>query len=95
MKHFLLVSAFAFAFGLPAWAQPIEYGMDRSGSDIAAFNLPPNGFSANCQGACLANASCVAWTFVRTGWQGPVPRCYLKNPAPPPTDNLCCVSGHK
>jgi hypothetical protein len=95
MKHLLIASALTLALSAAAGAQTIEYGKDRLGSDIAGFNLPPNGSPENCQGACEANASCVAWTFVRSGWQGPAPRCYLKNPAPPATDTVCCVSGHK
>jgi PAN domain len=97
MKHLIAASTFALTalFAAPAWAQTLEYGKDRLASDIASFILPANGSPENCQGACEANASCVAWTFVRAGWQGPTPRCYLKNPAPPPTDNICCVSGHK
>jgi hypothetical protein len=77
----------------PALAQTIEYGKDRLGSDIGNFSLPANSVPKNCQGACQANSSCVAWTFVRSGWQGPTPHCWLKNPAPASTDNLCCVSG--
>jgi hypothetical protein len=95
MIRFLLTSALTLALGSSAWAQTIEYGKDRTGSDIANFNLPANGSPEMCQGACVANAQCVAWTFVRTGVQGPTPRCWLKNPAPAPTDGFCCVSGHK
>jgi hypothetical protein len=95
MTRFLLASALALVIGTSASSQPIEYGKDRPGSDIANFNLPSNGTPEMCQGACVANAQCVAWTFVRTGWQGPTPRCWLKNPAPPPTDSFCCASGHK
>jgi hypothetical protein len=79
----------------PAFAQRIEYGKDRAGSDIGSFSLPMSGSPENCQGACQANASCVAWTFVRSGWQGPTPRCWLKHEVPPPVDNVCCVSGIK
>ena len=87
------------AFKMPscgaAPAATVEYGKDRPGNDIANFNLPAGGTPTNCQGACVANASCAAWTFVRTGWQGPTPRCWLKNPAPAPVDAFCCVSGQK
>ena len=78
MIRFLLTSALTLALGSSAWAQTIEYGKDRTGSDIANFNLPANGSPEMCQGACVANAQCVAWTFVRTGVQGPTPRCWLK-----------------
>ena len=95
MKRVVLLTALILAAGVPAWSQPIEYGKDRPGSDIASFNLPANGSPEMCQGACVANAQCVAWTFVRTGWQGPAPRCWLKNSAPAPVDGVCCASGHK
>ena len=96
MKASLIASALALVLlGAPASAQRIEYGTDRAGSDITNFNLPPNGSPGNCQGACLANGRCVAWTFVRAGWQGPAPRCWLKDQVPPPQDNVCCVSGTK
>ena len=92
----LIASALALALlGAPASAQPIEYGKDRPGNDIGNFALPPTAVPQNCQGACQADASCVAWTFVRSGWQGPTPRCWLKNAVPPPTDSPCCVSGTK
>jgi hypothetical protein len=50
---------------------------------------------AMCQASCNYNAQCVAWTYVKPGVQGPVPRCYLKNAVPAPTRNACCVSGAK
>ncbi len=97
MKAPLTVSVLALALlSSPAWSQTIQYGTDRAGSDIANFSLPTNGVPENCQGACQNNASCKAWTFVRSGGvQGPTPQCWLKNAAPAPTDNFCCVSGQK
>jgi hypothetical protein len=96
MKITVIASALALALlSAPAWTQTIEYGTDRPGSDIMNFALPASGVPQNCQGACEANAQCVAWTFVRSGWQGPTPRCWLKNPAPNPADSVCCVSGKK
>jgi hypothetical protein len=97
MKHLIVASAFALTvlFAAPVSAQTVEYGKDRVGSDITNFSLPANGSPENCQGACEATASCVAWTFVRAGWQGPAPRCWVKNQVPPQTDSFCCVSGRK
>jgi hypothetical protein len=96
MKAILVASFFAIAcLAAPASAQDIEYGIDRPGFDIGNFSLPPNGSPENCQGACQANQRCVAWTFVRSGWQGPAPRCWLKNQVPQPNDSACCVSGVK
>jgi hypothetical protein len=83
------------AFRNPAVQAAVEYGKDRPGSDISNFAMPANSDPEACQGACEANASCVAWTFVRSGWQGPTPHCWLKKPAPAATDRFCCVSGTK
>jgi hypothetical protein len=88
----LLASALALALlGSPAWPQTVEYGKDRPGSDLTNFNLPANSVPENCQGACEANTSCQAWTFVR----GATPQCWLKNAKPVSTDAACCVSGVK
>jgi hypothetical protein len=65
------------------------------GSDIGSFDLPSSGGPRNCQGACQANGNCFAWTFVRSGWQGAAPRCFLKNAVPASADAFCCVSGAK
>src|SRR5207249_301574 len=35
------------------------------------------------------------WTYKNLGVQGPQAKCFLKNPAPPPTQSNCCVSGAK
>lgn len=65
---------------------------DRLGSDYHAFFVE----SADpyvCQDACVADAKCHAWTWVRPGLQGELSRCWLKNPAPEPQPSDCCVSG--
>ncbi len=69
-----------------------EMGMDRLGSDMYGFDLA-QAEPAACQASCGYNAQCVAWTYVKPGVKGPAPRCYLKNAAPNPTPNDCCVSG--
>ncbi len=75
-------------------AGPLEHDVDRPGSDIQNFDLPQAEPSL-CQRACLDNPTCVAFTFVRPGVQGPRPRCWLKNAVPNPIPNGCCVSGVK
>ncbi|ABD88610.1 PAN domain-containing protein [Rhodopseudomonas palustris] len=94
MKIPLIVSALALLIA-PAFGQTVEYGKDRMGADIANFVLPANSLPENCQGACQANSSCMAWTFVRSAGQGQMPHCWLKNPAPAAKDSVCCVSGTK
>src|SRR5262245_43872244 len=71
-----------------------EPNTDRLGSDYFDFQLPAPQPSL-CQQACLGDNNCRAWTYVQPGFQGPQARCYLKNPAPPPTPSNCCVSGAK
>ena len=75
--------------------------------DFLGSDLGPGVPAANadvCNADCNANASCVAWTFVKAG---AVPRlggaalCFLKSSVPPPTldadcsSNALCVSGIK
>jgi hypothetical protein len=76
---------------LPPGAQA---GKDRPGSDYSATDLAsadPN----LCYNACQADGSCAAWSYVKPGVMGPNAKCFLKNPAPAPTINNCCISGAK
>jgi hypothetical protein len=72
----------------------MEMDTDRMGGDVYGFPLT-NADPAACQNACAVNAQCMAWTFVKAGIKGPAAQCYLKNAAPAPTRNSCCVSGAK
>jgi hypothetical protein len=72
----------------------IEADTDRMGSDVYGFPLT-QADPAACQSACTVNAQCMAWTFVKAGVRGPQAQCFLKNAAPAPTRNACCVSGAK
>jgi hypothetical protein len=74
-----------------AWAQSFERNVDRPGSDYRNFNI--DGSPAACQAACGRDDECRAWTYVRAGYQGPLPRCWLKFRIPSPTGNQCCISG--
>jgi hypothetical protein len=96
MKVCLSASVLAVVvFSTPAQAQPMEYGTDRYGSDFMNIFMQSNGAPQSCRAACNANAECVAWTFVRSGYQGPQPRCWLKSAIPSPVSAVCCVSGVK
>jgi hypothetical protein len=82
----------------PAVAAPpapaLEVDTDRPGSDYAGFDQnPPD--PAACAARCAQDGQCRAWTFVKPGIQGPAARCYVKNVAPAPVSNTCCVSGAK
>jgi len=92
-RVFLLVAAFALpAAAALAQTSTQEPNVDRPGSDYRDFDLrAPD--PQICGQACLGDKSCVAWTFVREGVQGPSPRCWLKNAVPAPQPSDCCTSG--
>jgi hypothetical protein len=70
----------------------MEFGVDRPGNDLYSEDLSADD-PASCEALCAADVSCTAWTFVRSGHQGPNARCHLKDPVPEPRDDACCVSG--
>ncbi|MCA9554422.1 MAG: PAN domain-containing protein, partial [Myxococcales bacterium] len=81
-----------FTFQQSAFCVAGEINVDRAGSDYSVTQLStPN--PAECRALCKRDQTCKAWTFVKPGVQGPQARCYLKRPAPGPTNNTCCVSG--
>ncbi|MBI4822516.1 MAG: PAN domain-containing protein [Deltaproteobacteria bacterium] len=67
---------------------------DRPGSDYRSFDLP-KADPTLCRDACMAEAPCLAFTFVNPGVQGPSARCWLKNRVPDPVASDCCASGVK
>ncbi len=69
-----------------------EVNTNRGGSDYERSELQVAN-PDQCFERCRTDSRCAAWTFVRPGVQGPLAVCYLKNPAPAPTPNDCCVSG--
>jgi PAN domain len=78
----------------PAQAGAMEHDTDRLGNDMYGFNVA-QADPAMCQAACMVNGQCAAWTYVKPGIKGPLPRCYLKSAAPTPSPDTCCVSGVK
>ena len=69
--------------------------IDRPGFDFTTFGLPTADFHL-CQGECVNNATCRAWAYVEPGtFQGPAPRCWLKNAPPTPAPNSVVISGSK
>ncbi len=75
-------------------AQGLEYGVNRPGSDYRSFDVP-SGSPEACRDTCATEPMCVAFTFVNPGVQGPNARCWMKNGAPQPVPDNCCVSGVK
>lgn len=79
--------------------QPTHYSgpamtdnMDRPGGDYRNF-VPLYNDAEVCRSACFRDLRCRAWTFVRPGFQGASPRCWLKAILPVPVRSNCCVSG--
>jgi hypothetical protein len=75
-------------------AMTVEPDSDRPGSDYRDFDLPQPGYQA-CLDACANEPTCVAYTYVKPGMQGPNARCWLKSSVPNPIRSACCVSGIK
>ncbi|MBE7453060.1 MAG: hypothetical protein HS111_30550 [Kofleriaceae bacterium] len=69
-------------------------GIDRPGSDYKDFDLA-SADAFLCLEACVAEAECRAWTYVRPGVQSDKPRCWLKNDVPEQQPNTCCISGER
>jgi hypothetical protein len=97
---FIVVAAMLLVGPQPADAQQgadrmtVEKNTDRWGGDYHNFFMAkpqPN----DCRKACLADAKCLAYTYVKPGIQGAQARCWLKNTVPPPTPADCCESGMK
>jgi hypothetical protein len=74
---------------------PIEANIDRPGGDYTSVTLPGGSNAQACLALCNADGACVAWTFVKAGFQAPNPRCWLKNTVPTAVGNNCCSSGVK
>lgn len=72
-----------------------ELGWDRPGGDYANFELPWWATVDTCANYCKNDPRCVAFTFVRPNYQGPEPRCWLKNVIPDVVPNAACDSGIK
>ena len=72
---------------------PVEFGIDRFGGDYRNLDLPADASAKACQAACDAEEGCRAWTYVRPGYVGPAPVCYLKNHITRPVRKACCISG--
>ena len=48
-----------------------------------------------CAEACLREAKCRAWTYVKPGVQAGKAKCWRKDKVPPPAPDENCVSGVK
>jgi PAN domain len=97
MWRALILPVFAGAFlaitpTLAPAQMTFEVNIDRPGSDFTSFDLG-SASARSCQRACIRDDGCRAWTYVRPGYQGAAPRCWLKGAIPAGTPNPCCISG--
>ena len=90
-SRFVFVALFAVLGSGPVLAQSFERNTDRPGADYTSFDI--NGGPSSCERACMREYACRAWTYVRAGFQGPGPRCWLKSGVPAAQPSDCCVSG--
>lgn len=88
---------FAIALALPSMSfaaeATLEENVERPGADYSNLILEKGSPARFCRDACQSDPQCRAWTYVRSGVQGPNPRCALKSQVPEPKANPCCVSG--
>ena len=61
----------------------IEMSTDRFGGDYRNFEVKAEDVKSNdrgevCRAACDGDKQCRAWTYVRAGYMGAAPRCFLK-----------------
>ncbi|MFO1173472.1 MAG: PAN domain-containing protein [Hyphomicrobiaceae bacterium] len=92
----MLVAVAALGSGTAFAGEEIEQGVDRPGGDYKDFELEPSiaGFGP-CQAQCAQDKKCRAWTFVKSGVQGPKAHCWLKSTLPTAVKNDCCTTGYK
>lgn len=72
---------------------PIGVLPKKTKSGTAAVpSLKPLSSRRICRKACVDDARCMAWTFVK-GDESTRPHCWLKDRVPAPTTDSCCDSG--
>ena len=71
----------------------VEMFTDRQGGDYLNFEVKASDRGEICKAACDGEQQCRAWTYVRAGYIGAAPRCFLKAEVKPPRRKPCCISG--
>ena len=80
----------------PDFGISLEQNVDRPGMDYGRISLNSNDGPDACQWLCQNDNKCRAFTFVRRGFQGSRPICYMKSGVPNKVSpRPCCVSGKK
>jgi hypothetical protein len=70
----------------------MEQDTNRFGEDYKDLDLDTPE-PALCAEACMKEAKCRAWTYVKPGVQADNAKCWLKDKVPPPSPDDNCVSG--
>lgn len=89
LRAMMVIALAAGSLATPAAA--FEDDTDRPGLDYTNFEL--RGGPRACEQECRNDSRCAAWTYVRSGIQGPSARCWLKHEVPGAVPSTCCVSG--
>lgn len=70
----------------------VEHGVNRPGQDLDNF---PSDSWIHCSGSCASLDKCWAYTYVKPQGQAKRGTCWIKDKAPKPRPDNCCVSGVK
>ena len=80
----------------PDFGISLEENVDRPGMDYGRIFLNSNDCPDACKWLCENDDKCRSFTFVRRGFQGSRPICYVKSGVPNKiSPRPCCVSGKK
>jgi len=94
-RKILITSVLLSSVSAPVLSEPlIQNNVKRVGHEYMLYILKSDRPSI-CRKLCLLDPGCAAWRFVRSGFEGKNPRCYLERAVPPPEPDRCCVSGVK
>ena len=89
LRSMIVASALMVATLSIASADTYEPNTNRPGGDYNNFEV---GTPSDCRTACLKDARCQAWTFVKPGIQGRRARCWMKDRVPPAVASGCCTA---
>ncbi len=77
-----------------ALANGIVDGVERPGAAYEVLKIDPPSPDA-CRQACMEDPRCMAYSYVKPGFQGGKARCWLKETVTPAWSSDCCMSGIK
>lgn len=72
----------------------MESGINLNGADYRDFEIGTSDPKL-CRSACQRDDRCRAWTYVKSGVQGELAHCWLKDGVPERSEDDNCVSGVK